>query len=211
MIWLLRTEEPYRMFTSRAEFRLELRQDNCDERLMPIAFSRGILNKDIYLKRQRIWEKKEKFKQSLLSTKITPEKWNQKNPEYPIKQSIKLLDLLRRPEISIEQTEEFLEEKSGDNEIREGVEADIKYSGFIEKEKTEYEKYRKMENAQIPEDLDFNKISGLLNETKTKFSMVKPKSFGQALRIPGVTPADISVLMVYVSKNKHVSRGTVDL
>ena len=88
---------------------------------------------------------------------------------------------------------------------------DIKYSGFIEKEKTEYEKYRKMENAQIPEDLDFNKISGLLNETKTKFSMVKPKSFGQASRIPGVTPADISVLMVYVSKNKHVSRGTVDL
>jgi tRNA uridine 5-carboxymethylaminomethyl modification enzyme len=205
------TEEPYRMFTSRAEFRLELRQDNCDERLMPLAFSRGFIDSDIYIKRQRIWEKKEKFKQSLLSTKITPEKWNQKNPENPIKQSIKLLDLLRRPEISIEQTEDFLEEKCGDNEVREGVEADIKYSGFIEKEKTEYEKYRKMENAQIPEDLDFSKISGLLNETKTKFAMVKPKSFGQASRIPGVTPADISVLMVYVSKNKHVSRGTVDL
>ena len=205
------TEEPYRMFTSRAEFRLELRQDNCDERLMPLAFNRGFIDTDIYIKRQRIWDKKEKLKQSLLATKITPDAWNKKNPENPIKQSIKLLDLLRRPEISIEQTEDFLEEKYGDNEVREGVEADIKYSGFIEKEKMEYEKYRKMENAQIPEDLDFNKISGLLNETKTKFAMIKPKSFGQASRIPGVTPADISVLMVFVSKNKHVSRGTVDL
>jgi tRNA uridine 5-carboxymethylaminomethyl modification enzyme len=205
------TEEPYRMFTSRAEFRLELRQDNCDERLMPIAFERELVESDIYLKRQRIWDKKKKLMESLHATSVAPQKWNEKNPDNKITQAIKLFDLLRRPEISIEQTEEFLEEKCDISEVWKGTEADIKYSGFVEKEKIEYEKYRKFENAQIPEDLDFNKIFGLLNETKSKFAMVKPKSFGQASRIPGVTPADISVLMVYVSKNKHVSRGTVDL
>ena len=205
------TEEPYRMFTSRAEHRLELRQDNSDERLMPIAYTLGLIDKDSFEKRQRIWEQKDKYKQNLRKIKVCPENWNGKNTCNPIKQTTQLYDLLRRPEVFIEDVEEFLEDNNSRREVKKGVEADIKYSGFIEKEKTEKEKYRKMEDSIIPDNVNYKEILGLLNDTREKFDTIKPRSLGQASRIPGVTPADISVLMVYLSKHKHVSRGTADL
>jgi glucose-inhibited division protein A len=205
------TEEPYRMFTSRAEHRLELRQDNSDERLMPITYAYGLIDKDDYEKRQRIWEEKKKYKEKLQEFKVCPEKWNVTNTRNPIKQTTQLYELLKRPEVTIDDVEEFLGGKSSKMEVKKGVEADIKYGGFVEKEKIENAKYRKMENSIIPDTVNYEEIAGLLNDTKAKFIKVKPRSFGQASRIPGVTPADISVLMVYLSKHKHVSRGTVDL
>jgi tRNA uridine 5-carboxymethylaminomethyl modification enzyme len=205
------TEEPYRMFTSRAEHRLELRQDNCDERLMPIAFSLGLIEKVFFEKRQRVWVEKKKYKEELRTIKISPEKWNIRNSGNLIKKKTQLFELLKRPHVGIEDVEYFLEKKSGLREVKKGVEADIKYSGFIQKEKIENARYQKMEDLLIPDNVHFEKISGLLNETKTKFITLKPRSLGQASQIPGVTPADISVLMVYLSKLKHVSRGTVEV
>ena len=203
------TEEPYRMFTSRAEHRLLLRQDTADERLMEIACSKGIVKKELFEKRKKMWDEKKRCKEKIKTTKINPETWNARYGEHHIKQKVTLADLLKRPEISIDDIEYFIEEKIADREIKYGVEADIKYSGFIENEREEIEKYRKMENSIIPETINYEKINGLLNETRAKLKSIKPRSLGQAARIPGVTPADISVIMVYLSKNKHVSRGTV--
>lgn len=205
------TEEPYRMFTSRAEHRLELRQDNSDERLMPVAYALGLINKDVFERRQRIWEEKKKYIEKLHAIRICPEKWNKNNPRSAIKQTTQLYELLKRPEVTVDKIEDFLDHKNNLREVKKGVEADVKYSGFVEKEKTENVKYRKMEDSIIPENINYKDIIGLLNDTKEKFYAIKPRSLGQASRIPGVTPADISVLMIYLAKQNHVSRGTVEL
>jgi tRNA uridine 5-carboxymethylaminomethyl modification enzyme len=205
------TEEPYRMFTSRAEYRLELRQDNSDERLMPIAYKFGIVDTDTYQKRKKIWDEKKTIKEKLKTINVCPENWNRQNTHNPIKQKIQLYELLRRPEVTIDNIKDFFEDKSCKREVKKGVEADIKYSGFVEKEKIENERFRKIQDSIIPETVNYKKISGLLNDTRLKFNTIKPKSLRQASQIPGVTPADISVLMAYLSKLKNVSRGTVDL
>jgi tRNA uridine 5-carboxymethylaminomethyl modification enzyme len=205
------TEEPYRMFTSRAEHRLLLRQDNSDERLMKFSWEKGLIEKEIFEKRRRIWEEKEKYKDLIFNYKVKPEVWNQRIKNILINQTTKLNELLKRPEISIDNVEEFLGNIKQPREIKLGVEADIKYSGFLEKEKEMIEKYKKFENLIIPDSINYEKISGFLSESRLKLTEIKPKSLGQASRIPGVTPADISVLMVYLLKNKIVSRETVDI
>jgi tRNA uridine 5-carboxymethylaminomethyl modification enzyme len=205
------TEEPYRMFTSRAEHRLLLRQDNSDERLMNVAYEKGLIEEDLFSKRKSIWEKKEKNKEYIFNHKIKPTQWNNEKRGVVIQQTITLHELLKRPEISIDDIEEFLEDKIESREIKLGVQADIKYSGFLEKEKEMVEKYRKFENLLIPESMNYEILKGLLTESRLKLIEIKPKSLGQASRIPGVTPADISILMGHLLKNKIVSRETVDL
>jgi tRNA uridine 5-carboxymethylaminomethyl modification enzyme len=203
------TEEPYRMFTSRAEHRLILRQDNTDERLMPIAYKKGLIAEGLFEKRKKVWEEKGKLKEKFSEVKIDPSQWMPEKAEARIRIKTTASDLLRRPDVSIEAICEVLGETINNREIRKSIEADIKYSGFIEKDREYLEKFREMENALIPDSIQFEVVPGLLNESKAKLSKIKPRSLGQALRIPGVTPADISVLMVYISKLKHVSRETV--
>ncbi|MDK2861016.1 MAG: tRNA uridine 5-carboxymethylaminomethyl modification enzyme [Thermodesulfobacterium sp.] len=197
-------DEPYRMFTSRAEYRLLLREDNADLRLTEKAKKLGLIDEERWL---RYLDKKEKIKtlQTLLQEiRISPDLINgylQSKGITPIKQTTKAYDLLRRPEIEIEDLVEFLPElKRFDQEVLLEVETEIKYSGYIERQLKEVEKFKRLENIKLPEDLNYYEIPGLTNEVREKFSKIRPTSLGQALRIPGATPAAISAIQVYLKK-----------
>ena len=199
------TDEPYRMFTSRAEYRLLLREDNADLRLTEIGKKLGLIDDErweLYLDKKEKLQKAMKF---LKETKISPDLVNgylKSIGSTPLKSGIKIYELLKRPEVEIDKLSELISDlKEFPNDILSEIETEIKYSGYIEKQLREVEKFKKFENMKLPEDLNYYEIPGLSNEMKEKFSKIRPTSIGQALRIPGVTPAAISAIQVYLKKH----------
>lgn len=201
------TNEPYRMFTSRVEYRLVLREDNADLRLSPKGYALGLLPASGYKKMQKKANLVKEAFNWLSNNRIKPTKRiNQKLIEFgtsPIRYAITLEELLRRPEINFEKLISLAGSKPElpDN-ITWHLEIEVKYKGYIERSMHQIEKFAELELMKIPPSLDFGKVAGLSNEVKEKLNKFRPISLGQAQRIPGITPAAIFALMVYLNKSK---------
>lgn len=195
--------DPYRLLTSRAEYRLLLRNDNADIRLREIGYEIGLVNENKYNNFKEKLNKIDQLIKYLKTEKIVPieetNKYLESINSAKIKDGITLYDILKRPEINMDKLKKFIE-IDFEEEIKEQVEIQIKYAGYIEKSNKEVEKMLKLENKKIPKDINYDKVKNLASEAIQKLKEVKPTSIGQALRISGVNPADISILMVYLKK-----------
>lgn len=197
------TKEPYRMFTSRAEYRLLLRQDNADERLMEEAFERGLIEQSLYEKRRALWERKNSFIEKLGDLGVTVDAWARAGKAPELRQTTKAAQLLKRPDTDLNDILRMTGICCEDLEAGLRAVADIRYSGFIEKQKKEIEKQQRYQNTPIPANFDYQKIEGLLNASQIELIKVQPTTIGQAARVPGITPADISVLLWHLVRNSE--------
>ncbi|MDA0671086.1 MAG: tRNA uridine-5-carboxymethylaminomethyl(34) synthesis enzyme MnmG [Bacteroidetes bacterium] len=202
------TEEPYRMFTSRAEHRILLRQDNADQRLTEIGHALGLVTEERYARFQQKMEKCLALEQWVESTSIKPEQINpllESMGKSPIKQSVKATAIIGRPEVSLEMLIDAASDRerldaigATHPEIMHTIETQFKYAGYIEKEFEMVEELKKQEELTIPESIHYNKIKSLSSEGKSKLEHVRPETLGQASRISGVSQSDLAVLLVYL-------------
>jgi len=201
------TNEPYRMMTSRAEYRLHLRQDNADARLTPIGYKIGLIKEDRYkkflIKQQSISNEIKRLKSKTVPPSDKVNEFLKRHSSSPISTGIKLYDLLKRPEITYEALKE-IDDGMPDlpRSFAEQVSVSVKYEGYIAKQLQQIEQFKKMEQRLIPEDIDYEKIPGLRIEARQKLARQRPASIGQASRISGVSPADISVLLIYLDAKR---------
>ena len=203
------TEEPYRMFTSRAEYRTLLRQDNADFRLTPKSFEIGLASEKRMRRMEHKFNESEKMVNFFKDTSVTQEEANPiliEKESSPMVQSDKMFKVFSRPQIELddilkfEKVQQYIQENDLDKEIIEQAEIQVKYSGYIEKERNNAEKLVRLEDIKIPDNFDYHKIKSMSIEAKQKLSAIRPVTISQASRISGVSPADISVLLIYMGR-----------
>ena len=202
------SHEPYRMMTSRSEYRLLLRQDNADIRLTKLGYDIGLISEERY---QRLLEKEKQIEEEINRLKNIHVGANPKVQEFlvkngstPLQTSANLAEVIRRPELNYDLTKEIDDNrKELRKEVRDQVNINIKYEGYIKRQESQVKQFKKLENKKIPADVDYSKVNSLRIEAVQKLSKVKPSSIGQASRISGVSPADITVLLVYLETYKE--------
>lgn len=199
--------EPYRMMTSRAEYRLLLRQDNADLRLREIGYEVGLVSRELYEatlnKKKLIDQEIERLKNTVIGAAKENQEFLSSHGSATLKTAASLAELMCRPELTYEMLSEIDPDRNSlPADVVEQVEIEVKYEGYIERQLRQVEQYKKMEKKRIPADLDYNDVSSLRLEARQKLIAYKPVSVGQASRISGVSPADISVLLIYLEHNK---------